>query len=97
MVPELTRVSSGLQNTQNWAEVLENSGYFTDCFFMECDYKELWSKERYLGAWHSVNDIQAQAGTKRFAAILKMIEQKIAPYENLEIPYKIRAWTAKKV
>lgn len=31
---------------------------------MECDYKEFWDKERYLGAWHSVNDIQAQAGEK---------------------------------
>ena len=32
---------------------------------MECDYKEFWDKERYLGAWHSVNDIQAQAGEKK--------------------------------
>lgn len=97
MVPELNRVSSGLQNAKNWDEVLIKSGHFTDCVFMECAYKEIWSKERYLGAWHSVNDIQAQAGQKRWEQILAMIEAKIAPFKELEIPYKIRAWTARKV
>lgn len=38
---------------------------------MECDYKEFWDKERYLGAWHSVNDIQAQAGEKRWKEIFR--------------------------
>ena len=64
---------------------------------MECDYNEIWSKERYMGAWHSVNDIQAQAGQKRWEQILAMIESKIASFEMLEIPYKIRAWSARKV
>ena len=97
IVPELNRVSSGAQNTKDWAECLQSSGYFTDCFFMECAYSETWSKERYMGAWHSVNDIQAQAGQKRWVQILAMIESKIAPYETLEIPYKIRAWSARKI
>lgn len=97
IVPELNRVSSGLQNTKKWDEVLVSTGDFTDCFFMECAYKETWSKERYMGAWHSVNDIQAQAGQKRWEQILAMIESKIAPFDELEIPYKIRAWTARKV
>lgn len=64
---------------------------------MECDYKEIWSKERYIGAWHSVNDIQAQAGEKRWKEIVAMIENKISSLQNIEVPYKIRAWTAKKV
>lgn len=63
---------------------------------MECDYKEFWDKERYLGAWHSVNDIQAQAGEKRWKEILEMIEVKISHMEKIEMSYKIRAWTAKK-
>lgn len=97
IVPELNRVSSGLQNTKKWEEVLVSTGDFTDCFFMECAYKEIWSKERYLGAWYSVNDIQAQAGQRRWEQILAMIEAKIAPFNELEIPYKIRAWTVRKV
>lgn len=96
IVPELTRISSGLQNTKKWEEILVSTGDFTDCFFMECDYKEFWDKERYLGAWHSVNDIQAQAGEKRWKEILEMIEAKISHMEKIEMSYKMRAWTAKK-
>ncbi|EAJ4646294.1 class I SAM-dependent methyltransferase [Campylobacter upsaliensis] len=97
IVPELTRVSSGTQNVKKWEEILVSTGDFKDCFFMECDYTETWSKERYLGAWHSVNDIQAQAGASRWQEILEMISHKISKLESIEIPYKIRAWTAKKV
>lgn len=96
IVPELTRVSSGTQNVKKWEEVLVSTGDFKDCFFMECDYKEIWSKERYLGAWHSVNDIQAQAGEKRWKEILEMIDSKISNLQDIEVSYKIRAWTAKK-
>ncbi len=96
IVPDLARVSSGTQNVKKWEEILVSTGDFTDCFFMECDYKEFWDKERYLGAWHSVNDIQAQAGEKRWKEILEMIEAKISHMQSIEIPYKIRAWTARK-
>lgn len=63
---------------------------------MECDYAEIMSKERYLGAWHSVNDIQAQAGQKRWEQILSMIESKISHCSEIEIAYKIRAWSVRK-
>ena len=96
IVPELSRVSSALQNAKKWDEVLISTGDFTDCFFMECDYKEIWSKERYMGTWHSVNDIQVQAGQKRWEQILAMIESKIAHLDKLEVFYKIRAWTVRK-
>ncbi len=95
IVPDLARVSSGAQNVKKWEEILVSTGDFRDCFFMECDYVEKMDKKRYLGAWHSVNDIQAQAGKERWAEILAMIEKEIAPFEILEIPYKIRAWTVR--
>ena len=91
------RVASAIQDTKKWEEILVSTGHFQDCFFMECDYTERMSKERYLGIWHSVNDIQVQAGEKRWREILAMIEAEIQPFETLEIPYKIRAWTAKVV
>lgn len=97
IVPELQRVSSGKQNAKKWEEILISTGDFKDCFFMECDYQEVMSKERYLGAWHSVNDIQAQAGVERWEKILKMIEDKIVGMDEIIVPYKIRAWTARKV
>lgn len=97
IVPELARVSSGAQNTKAWEQVLISTGDFDNCFFSECDYTEIWSKERYLGAWESVNDIRAQAGELRWAQIMKMIKDKIGGSEFLEIPYKIRAWSVRKV
>ena len=96
IVPELNRISSGSQNTKKWEEILVSSGHFEDCFFMECDYIEMMDKSRYLGAWHSVNDIQAQAGKERWEKILAMIESKIENKNIIEIPYKIRAWSVKK-
>ncbi|RAX57929.1 SAM-dependent methyltransferase [Helicobacter monodelphidis] len=96
IVPELNRVSSGVQNTKKWEEILISTGHFRDCVFMECDYVEVMSKERYLGAWHSVNDIQAQAGN-RWLEILRMIESKIGHLDNIEVLYKIRAWSVQKV
>lgn len=96
IVPELCRVSSGYQNTKKWEEVLVSTGHFQDCFFMECDYTEMMDRERYLGSWQSVNDIQAQAGKQRWEKILDMIKDKIKDLSIVEIPYKIRAWTVKK-
>ncbi|RXJ55379.1 class I SAM-dependent methyltransferase [Candidatus Marinarcus aquaticus] len=97
IVPELKRVSSGIQSTQEWEYVLVSTGDFKNCFFMETDHMELMSKERYMGAWHSVNDIQVQAGVQRWNEIIAMIEKEIKDLEIIEVPYKIRAWTAKKV
>lgn len=96
MIPSLNRVSSGAQNTKNWTEILESTGHFKECFFMEIPYLEHMSKERYMGAWKSVNDIQAQAG-ERWKDVLMMIEAKIEKLETISVPYKIRAWSAQKV
>lgn len=96
IVPELNRVSSGEQNAKNWSEILESTGHFKDGFYMECSYTEMMDKSRYMGAWHSVNDIQAQAGSQRWQQILSMIESKIQHMQIIEIPYTIKAWSVKK-
>lgn len=96
IVPNLQRISSGSQSTKQWEYVLVSTGDFKDCIFMETDHLELMSKDRYMGAWHSVNDIQAQAGVQRWNEIISMIEDEIKDLETIEVPYKIRAWTAKK-
>ena len=99
MIPALNRVSSGAQNTKNWTEILESTGDFENCFFMEIPYFEQMSKERYMGIWHSVNDIQAQAG-ETWNDVLAMIESKIVKItrsDTILVPYKIRAWSARKV
>lgn len=95
MVPNLNRVSSGTQNAKNYYEILQSTGDFKECFYMEIPYSETMSKERYIGTWKSVNDIQAQAGEK-WSEILKMIEQKVAKFDKLEAKYLIKAYIAKR-
>ncbi len=98
IAPDIKRVSSGSKaTTKKWEEVLVSTGHFGNVIFMEVDHIEFMSKERYLGAWHSVNDIQAQAGPDKWANILEMIEKEIVHLDVIEVPYKNRAWTAQRV
>lgn len=100
MLPSLERVSSGTQHNKNYTQILQSTGDFKNCVYMECDYSETMSKERYMGIWHSVNDIQAQAikqgGQKLWEQILKMIEYKIAPLNEIVAKYKIKAYIVQK-
>ncbi len=96
MVPGLNRVSSGSsKHTSDWQEVLVSTGHFKEVIFMEANHEIAMSKERYLQAWRSVNDIQAQAGPELFWVILERIGEKIKTLDNIMVPYKTRAWSAK--
>ena len=46
-----------------------------------------------MGAWRSVNDIQAQAGSDKWKLILNKIEKEIFSEDKIIVPYKTRAWT----
>lgn len=94
LVPEITRVSSGSSKyTQGLDDTLVSTGHFGKLIFMEAPHIEVMSTERYLGAWRSVNDIQAQAGPERFARILEAIEEEIRGLNAVPVPYRTRAWT----
>lgn len=99
MIPNLKRVSSGLQDAKDWQSIIESTGDFKNCVFLQMPYLEMMSKERYMGIWHSVNDIQAQAishGSKKlWDEILNMIEGKISHLEQIPNYYIIRAFVAK--
>ena len=98
IVPKINRVSSGSsKNMKDMDEKILSTKYFDNLFFMEVPFKEIMTKERYMGAWRSVNDIRVQAGEERFAQILDMIAAKVAPYDTIEVPYKARSWTVRAV
>lgn len=98
MVPTLKRVSSGSSsNMTGMDEKLLSTEYFNELFFLEAKHNEIMTRERYLGAWKSVNDIQAQAGEDGFKKIIAMIEEKTAGMETVTVPYKSRAWTVKAI
>lgn len=97
-IPELKRVSSGSKkNIGDIEKKLLSTKYFANLFFVEADHEVVMSKERYIGAWRSVNDIQVQAGPERFERILKKIEEIIEPYPEVIVPYKSRAWTVQRI
>lgn len=91
-VPGLKRVSSGnTMTTEKMAEILQEK--YGSPLFMECWHDEVMSKERYINIWRSVNDIQVQAGEEGFRKIIENIQDKLACYSEIPVPYKSRAWT----
>lgn len=96
MVPHLKRVSSGSRaNMQDMEAKLLSTPFFEDLFLIEAPHQAVMSKERYMGAWRSVNDIHAQAGDELFEQVLEMIEGKIGDREEITVPYLSRAFTVR--
>lgn len=94
IVPGLKRASSGAAAyTKGLEQILLKSGEFGGLIFVEALHTVEMNQERYLGAWRSVNDIQAQAGPQKFTEILTAIEQVISNMSVISVPYKTRAWT----
>jgi ubiquinone/menaquinone biosynthesis C-methylase UbiE len=94
VVPELRRVSSGRRAyTENLEAELRADGLFDDVLFTEACERIEMPRARYLGAWRSVNDIQAQAGPPRFAVIMARIEAMIGDGPTVAVAYRTRAWT----
>ena len=98
LVPDLKRVSSGAKHyTEDMFDKLVSTNQFADPIFMEAPHQVVMSPERYLGAWRSVNDIQSQAGPERFQEIMRMIESEIKGLSQIIVPYRTRAWTARRI
>jgi len=98
IAPGIQRKSSGAREfTGHLERLLLESRCFEEVVFMEASHSEVMSRERYLGVWRSVNDIQVQAGPKRFAEIMTAIEREIEGMDRIEVPYRTRAWFARRV
>lgn len=94
MVPEMKRVTSAAGDLMKHLDgTLTSTGHFGDLLFVEAPHEERMTPARYMGAWHSVNDIQVQAGSERWKRILSMIEGKIAGMGEIAVRYRTRSWT----
>jgi len=94
IAPNIKRVSSGRAAcTNNLEKILLDQNYFQNLIFIEASHEIKMSQDRYLGAWRSVNDIQAQVGPQKFNEILQVITKEISNYDEICVPYKTRAWT----
>jgi ubiquinone/menaquinone biosynthesis C-methylase UbiE len=96
-IPNLTRVSSGAGKfTEDMFATLLSGGYFRDVIYLEALHEEVMTKERYMGIWHSVNDIPVQAGSERWRKILTAIETIVSRERVIVVPYRTRAWVARR-
>lgn len=97
LVPELKRVSSGTSAfTGGLVERLMVAEGWGDPIYAECYHTERMSRERYVGAWRSVNDVQVQAGPERFAAFIAFIERRLADSPALDCQYRTRIWMVQR-
>ena len=96
--PDMNRVSSGRSGiTKTLTEKLWASQYFNEVVYLEGRHVIKMSPNRYLGAWHSVNDIRVQLGPEKFNTFIKFVEDKIAGLDMIEVTYLTRAWSAQRV
>lgn len=95
--PEIKRVSSGRSGiTATLTEKLWASPYFEDVVYLEGRHVIAMSRERYLGAWRSVNDIRVQLGPEKFDAFLAFVETATANVGTIDATYLTRAWSARR-
>ncbi|AEP09341.1 class I SAM-dependent methyltransferase [Micavibrio aeruginosavorus] len=93
----ITRVSSGRSPfTEGLFDKLHGCGRFSDVLYVESRHTIPFSKERYLGAWRSVNDLRVQLGPEKFQNFLSWVEDKISDTDVIEAEYLTRAWIARK-
>lgn len=94
---DLKRVSSGRSGiTETLTEKLYESPFFEDILYIETRHEIEMTRERYIGAWRSVNDLQAQLGEDNFSKFLDFVEKRTADSKTISATYLNRAWSSKK-
>ncbi len=94
--PDIYRISSGKsKHIDELAEKLNNCPLFEDGVYFEGMHAVVLSKEHYIGAWESVNDVRVQLGESKFQNFLDFIDEKIQS-PTVACAYKTRAWMVKK-
>lgn len=96
LCPNIKRVSSGSSEFVNkLTDRLTSCEDFEDLIYIEGRHSVNLTKEQYIGAWRSVNDLQYQMGDK-FGDFMKFISDKIANLDYVKSTYLTRAWTVRK-
>ena len=91
--PDMARNSSGASTkTEELMARFEDNPLFEDLQYREGEHEVEQSTEQFLGAWRSVNDIQAQLGPDKFATFLKRVEDRVAGLESVTTTFWTRAW-----
>jgi ubiquinone/menaquinone biosynthesis C-methylase UbiE len=96
LTPKIKRVSSGKSKfVKELTDKFLLLDEFDDLIFIEGRHSINLTKEQYIGAWHSVNDIQFQMGDKWYE-FMQYVEDKIFDLEYIKSTYLTRAWSIRK-
>ena len=73
-----------------------SSGIFNSVKYVDAVDVVQRTHEEYIGAWRSVNDVQAQLGKEKFEEFIGDVKKIITKREFVEVHYLTRAWIASK-
>jgi ubiquinone/menaquinone biosynthesis C-methylase UbiE len=79
----------------DWTSVLLGGGWFTDVTSDVVDHVVTMSRERFRALWRSHNHLAETAGPERLPRVLAAIDALTEAYEEVDVPYATRAWTAR--
>ncbi len=97
IVPDLERRSSGRSTfTAHLTDRLRAAEDWGDPVYMEGYHTEVMSRERYIGIWRSVNDVQQQAGPERFQSFLDYLDARLADQPSIDAIYQTRLWAVQR-
>jgi SAM-dependent methyltransferase len=95
--PALERKSSGRSGrTEGLTERLAECGWFDDVLYLEGRHTARLTVDAYIGAWRSVNDVQAQMGPAKFGEFLDFVHRRLRGLDTVETTYLTRAWAARR-
>lgn len=82
----------------DWSGILTSTGDFTDVAYDEQLHTVPMSRSRYLDLWRSHHRLTVSAGPERFESILREVESHLDEQrlEMIEVPYRCRAWWARR-
>ena len=96
--PSIKRISSGYSEFANSLKYkLESTNMFDHVMFQEFPCVELMTKERYLNAWRSANDVQVQLGMRDFEKFMAYLNNRLSDIETLHPKYMTRVWLARVI
>ena len=82
--------------TQELHQLLRDCGIFRSVEYADAVDVVRRSAVEYIGAWRSVNDVQAQLGKYAFERFIEDVERIVSEYSYVEVHYLTRVWIAQK-
>lgn len=84
---------------RDWSEALTSTGDFADVACHEDHHVHRMAAEDYMRLWRSINRLATNAGSEGVSQVAERVEALLRQTgdEHVDVPYRTRAWTARRV